>query len=81
MAVIELAKFASKDTQRVLRSLLDLSLQGELAGVTVAYRERNGREDFAFTGLYRDRPAKVVNAATRLIYRLARQQDESDDED
>lgn len=76
MAVIELAEFANRDTAQVLRSLLDLAERGELAGVTVMYRERNGREDFAFSGVFRTRPVRAVNAAQRLIWRLMQEQEE-----
>lgn len=66
-AVISLVKLTARDTIAVLRALLDLALSGKLRGVAICYRDSEGHEDVAFTGIYRDAPAYAASAGMRLL--------------
>jgi hypothetical protein len=71
MAVVQLVKFTNKDTVAVLRYLLDQALRGEVVGIAVCYRMRDGEEDSLFSGLYKARPNEGAGAAMRLSLELA----------
>lgn len=51
--------------------LLRLSISGDLEGLAVCARGRDGHEDMAVAGVYRTNPSLGRNAAMRLSGRLA----------
>jgi len=51
--------------------LLGMSISGDLVGLAVCARGRDGHEDMAVAGVYRTNPALGRNAAMRLSGRLA----------
>jgi hypothetical protein len=64
--VLSLVKHTARDTISVLRALLELALAGNLRGVAICYRDSEGNEGVALTGIYRAHPEYAVNAGARL---------------
>jgi hypothetical protein len=64
--VFSLVKYTARDTIAVLRALLELALSGKLRGVAICYRDTEGNEEVALTGIYRNNSAYAVNAGVRL---------------
>ena len=64
--VFSLVKHTARDTIAVLRALLELALSGKLRGVAICYRDTEGNEEVALTGIYRTHPVYAVNAGVRL---------------
>jgi hypothetical protein len=58
----------------ILQALLTQALEGHVEDVAVCFRD-SGVERWAFTGIYKVKPAEVVNAAVRITWRLARKQE------
>lgn len=65
-AVFSLVKHTARDTIAVLRALLELALDGKLRGVAICYRDEEGNEEVALTGIYKTHPVYAVNAGVRL---------------
>lgn len=78
MTVIQLARYRSRETAQVLQCLADMAKRGELVGVALCYRTREQEEHLAYTGAYKANPAKAVNAAMRMSWRVLRMQDDDE---
>lgn len=70
MAVLSLVMHRARDTISVLRALLELAVKGQLRGVAICYRDSEGQEDVAFTGIYRANPVYAAHAGMRLSMEL-----------
>lgn len=81
MAVVQLVNYRSPETAQVLQALADKAKRGEVVAVALCYRTRNQQENIALTGTYRASPAKGVNAAMRLSWRLTQIQDHDEGEE
>jgi hypothetical protein len=57
-------------TVQVLQALLNKAKRGELAGVSLSYRQHDGREDAVYTGVFWERPAEALQAAMCIMQRL-----------
>jgi hypothetical protein len=67
--MLRLVSFAvCKETITVLRELLELALKGELRGLAMCYRMRDGRDRVLLTGVHKHRPEFAVSAAARLYW-------------
>lgn len=75
MNVVSLLDFKSRDAVSVLRALLAEATSGRIAGLAICYTTTTGREEAAFAGTYRARPAEAVNAAMRLSWKMTQAQD------
>lgn len=74
-ALLKLVEYKSQETWQVLEALAEMAKRGEVVGVAVCYRTKDREENAAFTGVYKASPAKAVNAAMRLGWRLTQLQD------
>jgi hypothetical protein len=79
MNVVPLRQPCCRATVAVLQHLLDRALAGDVRGLAVCAKGTDGREEIAFSGDYHDDPARAVNAAMRMSWRLTRMQDEMDE--
>jgi hypothetical protein len=59
----------------LLKGLYDLANRGEIVGVAICYRMRDGTEVTEFTGIYKDQPACAVAGTMRLSWELTKAQD------
>lgn len=76
MSVVVLADYKNTETISVLRCLLNKAVSGELAGMAMCFKLKDGSEEACFTGLFKEDPAKAVNAAMRLSWKLTQLQDD-----
>jgi hypothetical protein len=74
-AVLSLVKHTARDTIDVLRALLALALTGRLRGVAICYRDSEGHEEIALTGIYKASPVYAVHAGVKLKTECARAED------
>lgn len=68
----------TKESIATLESLLRLARAGEIRGIAVCAMGTDNVEHIAFAGEYRRVPAKAVNAATRMAWRMTQMQEEAD---
>lgn len=64
------------NTVRMLRALLTRAEAGDIAGIALSFRLRDGTEDAIYTGIYKVRPAEAVQAAMTISWRLTQLNDE-----
>jgi hypothetical protein len=76
VAVVQLVEYRSRDTAQVLQALADKARRGEVVAVALCYRTSDQQEHTAMTGVYKVHPARAVNAAMRLSWRLTQIQDD-----
>lgn len=69
---------ARHDTELVLQALLSKAIHGEVSDLALCYRDRQGVEQWVFTGVYHGGWAEVINAAARITWRLAERQEEAE---
>lgn len=76
MAVIfDLARYSTRDTIAVLKSLLIRAMRGEIRGLALSYRTSDGEEQTCFTGAYKHRiPAEGVVASMNVSWRMTQAQ-------
>ena len=79
MNVVPLRPTYCHETVAVLQHLLDEALAGRNRGLAVCAKGIDNIEEIAFTGEYRDDPARALNAAMRMSWRLTKLQDELDE--
>jgi hypothetical protein len=73
--VVKLVEYQHRETIGVLRALLARAVAGRIAGLAISMQS-DGAETALFTGVYKDNPARAVNAAMRQSWRLTQLQDE-----
>lgn len=73
--ILRLVQPDHTETIEALSYLLAEARNGRVHGIALAYRDHKGGEDAVFTGAYRN-PAKAVNAAMRLSWRMTQAQDD-----
>jgi hypothetical protein len=78
MVVTSINEYRSRETVSVLRHLLERAEKGEIMGAALCVKTIAGPEEIAFAGVYRLNPAKAVNAANRMSWRMTQLQDEID---
>jgi hypothetical protein len=76
--ILRLVQPDHSDTIEALSYLLSEARHGRVHGLALAYRDHKGNEEAVFTGPYRRSPAKAVNAAMRLSWRMTQLQDDLD---
>jgi hypothetical protein len=76
LKLINLAEFANKETISILKSLLARAIKGEIVGIALCFRTKQGDENVVFSGTYKTHPAEAVNAAMRLSWKLTQMQDQ-----
>ncbi len=72
--VLRLVTTSNKETQAILRAVLADAVQGDVTGMALCFRRRNGEEQCVFTGPYKANPAEAINAAVRIKHQLAQMQ-------
>lgn len=75
-AVLHLVDNSSPETAQVLQALADKAKRGEVIAVALCYRTAHAKEHIAITGAYKASPARALNAAMRLSWRLTQIQDD-----
>jgi len=70
--VLSLVKHTAQDTIAVLRALLVLALKGKLRGLAICYRDTEGNENVALTGIYKAHSVYAIGAGVRLKTDCAR---------
>ena len=78
MHVVPMGRRPCRESIAVLQHLLALAHGGDLRGLAVCAKDSTGFEHIAFAGEYLSDPAKAVNAANRMSWRLTQMQDERD---
>jgi hypothetical protein len=73
--VVHIVEYSNRDTVSLLKCLLDDALRGEIAGLALCFKDRDGQERAAFSGTYRGRPSEAASAAMRLSWRLTQLSD------
>lgn len=63
-----------RETRLILQAMYSRALEGKVGDLVLCFKEPDGTEHWVRTGVY-DRPAEAVNAANRLIWRLAEMQE------
>jgi hypothetical protein len=71
MNVVRLDQFRNRDTIEVLEALLRKAQLGQLRGIALCYRERDGSEEAVITGSYAASTDAAAAAALRLSMKLA----------
>lgn len=75
MAVLELVKYTNRDTIAVLKSLLVKAIAGDVRGLAMCYRMKDGEEESSFTGAYKHHPEDGLAATMALSWRLTQARD------
>jgi hypothetical protein len=68
---------SATETSTVLKVLAGMAAKGEIKGLALCYRDRNGADHTVLAGAYKAQPAEAVNAAMRLSWKLTQAQDEA----
>lgn len=76
--VFRLVEYVCKDTISILKVLLAMALKGQLRGLIVCYRTKDGQESTVFTGLYKANPADAAGTTMRLSMTLIQENREFD---
>jgi hypothetical protein len=76
--VVSLTDWANRDTVDTLIYLLELAKAGQLSGSGICFTTSDGNEKSVFTGHYKTDPARGVNAAMRLSWKLTQAQDDAE---
>lgn len=71
MVVVRIADHRNKEIISVLRHFLERAEMGELQGLAVCAQDGADREEIAVAGSYRTNPARSVNIAMRMSWRLS----------
>lgn len=67
--VLRLVRNSTKDTLDALRQLLECAMRGEILGICICFKTRDGRERALFTGVYSDRQ-HAASAAMRMSVKM-----------
>jgi hypothetical protein len=73
--VISLDEYKNQRTVEAIQCLLRLAMEKKLKGSAICFITTGGDEEAIFTGYYKTSPAKGVNAAMRLSWKLTQAQD------
>jgi hypothetical protein len=75
-AVVCITTAREREILGVLRHFTSLAERGQLKGLSVGAKTIDNKEEISIAGVYRTIPAKGVNIAMRMSWRLTQMQDE-----
>jgi hypothetical protein len=67
--VLRLVEFSNRKTIDILGGLEEMAVAGDVVGVAVCYKMRDGSENVVFTGPYK-RPDAAAGAAMRISWKM-----------
>lgn len=74
--VLRLVHNSTKQTIEALRQLLECAIRGEIVGLCVCFKTRDGEEKALFTGVYSDRQ-QAASAAMRMSVKMTMRDDKA----
>lgn len=74
--VLRLVRSSTKQTIEALRQLLECAIRGEIVGLCVCFKTRDGEEKALFTGVYSDRQ-QAASAAMRMSVKMTMRDDKA----
>jgi hypothetical protein len=78
MNVVAMSKYMNRETVRLLQALTDRAAAGEITGVALCFRRKDGSEEFVSTDYYASRPEVAATATLRLSMKIAASMGEYD---
>lgn len=78
MKIVPLVPRGARESIATLEYLLRMARAGRIRGLALCAKDDENIEHIIFSGDYQDDPAKAVNAAMRMCWRMTQIQEEAD---